>query len=262
MSQSLDRGLLLLAEIAAGKTMLGELAEALGVHKSTVLRLLRPLEEHHFVHRDRVHHYRLGRRIFDLANQALEQRDVRAVAAPFLRSYNQQCGHTVQLATYEAGEAVYIDHYESRHMLRMHARIGDVAPLHCTASGKVLLANQDQAEQERVVAGLELVAFTRSTITDRAALLTELKVAREQGYALDRGEREEVVHGAAVPVWDAAGAVACAVSVSVPVPMLGADGIHAYLPDLLTTAAAISAASAGADRGPTRAAPPTAARPS
>lgn len=245
MSQSLDRGLVLLTEIAGGTMALGKLAETLGVHKSTALRLLRSLEEQHFVIRDENHRYRLGRRVFDLANQALEQRDVRSVAAPFLRAYNEKCGHTVHLVSYEAGEAVYIDAYESKHMVRMYSRVGDTAPLHCTAVGKVLVAYRPIDERRRLIADLELPMRTSNTITSTDAYHAEITRVRAQGYALDRGEREEIVHGVGVPVRDGSGEVSCAISVSVPVPVLGSDGIEAYLTDLLATADAISAAWSG-----------------
>ena len=46
----------------------------------------------------------------------------------------------MHLASYEDGEVIYIDKYESRHNVRMYSRIGRRAPLHCTAVAKVLLA--------------------------------------------------------------------------------------------------------------------------
>ena len=60
MSQSLDRALTLLTELARGPKTLDQLAETVDVHKSTVLRLLRTLESRRFVQRTDPRHYRLG----------------------------------------------------------------------------------------------------------------------------------------------------------------------------------------------------------
>ena len=109
MSQSLDRALTLVSQLASGPKTLDELSGVIGVHKSTTLRLLRTLESHRFVQRDGVHHYRLGTALFDLANIALEERDVRRAAEPALRDLNARLGHTVHLASYEDGEVIYID---------------------------------------------------------------------------------------------------------------------------------------------------------
>ena len=83
----------------------------------------------------------LFRSLFDLANRALEERDVRRSAENALRDLNARTGYTVHLASYEAGEVIYIDKYDSTHPMRMYSRIGRRAPLHCTAVAKVLLSD-------------------------------------------------------------------------------------------------------------------------
>src|SRR5262245_29377308 len=98
--------------LAAADMSLGELSVDLGVHKTTVLRLLRTLESHRMVQHDAQHRYRLGAGLFQLAQQALDERDIRQMAAPQLRKLNQEHGHTVHLAAYEGGEVVYVDKYD------------------------------------------------------------------------------------------------------------------------------------------------------
>src|SRR5215218_8484859 len=98
MSQSLDRGLRILDEIAAGRTTLTEMSESLDVHKSTVLRLLTRLQQHHFVYREDPLHYRLGRRLFDLASFALESREIAPLARPAMRRLTQETGNATYLA--------------------------------------------------------------------------------------------------------------------------------------------------------------------
>jgi DNA-binding IclR family transcriptional regulator len=241
VSQSLARGLRLLGELGDGPRSLDQLAASAGVHKTTVLRLLRVLEDQRFVYRDPGHRYHLGSQLFALSGRALDQRAVRAAASPHLAALNRATGHTVHLGAYESGAAVYLDKFDSRHPVQMYSRPGLTMPLHCTAIGKVLLAGLPPAERNRAVAGLDLTPLTPNTITAPADLLAELARVESQGYAADHAEHERFLNCLAAPVRDAAGHVAAAVSLSVPDVLLGYDEVLGLLPGLLATARAVSA---------------------
>ncbi|MCR6490017.1 IclR family transcriptional regulator [Amycolatopsis sp. OK19-0408] len=232
MSQSLDRALTLLTSISQDARTLDDLAEEIGVHKSTVLRLLRTLEQHHFVRREGTRHYRLGSAMFDLANQALDSFDVRRSAHPALAALNTRTGHTVHLASYEDGEVVYIDKFEGRHSVRMYSRIGKRAPLHCTAVGKVLVAAMPAARREEIARSIEYPVRTPNTITTPEAYLAELARVDRLGYAVDNAEHEDFIHCIAAPVRGTGGEVLAAASMSVPKVLLDYEGLLALVPDL------------------------------
>jgi DNA-binding IclR family transcriptional regulator len=240
VSQSLDRALVLLDELASGPKTLDELAGRLSVHKSTVLRLLRTLEAHRFAQRSDVRHYRLGTSLFELAFRALDERDVRRSVEPALRALNMETGHTVHLASYEDGEVIYIDKYESRHNVRMYSRIGRRAPLHCTAVAKVLVAALPEDQRKAVAESITYDKMTPNTITTSRAYLAELTRVAERGYAVDEEEHEEHIHCVAAPVRDARGAVVAAMSLSVPQMLLDFDGLLRLVPTLLAAAATAS----------------------
>ncbi|MFC6886732.1 MULTISPECIES: IclR family transcriptional regulator [Actinomadura] len=241
MSQSLGRGLAILVELGEGPRTLDELAATVGVHKTTVMRLLRALEEERFVHRDDGHRYHLGSRLFALSGAALEQRGIRAIAAPHLARLNEATGQTVHLGVYEGGEVVYLDKYDSRHSIRMYSRVGLRMPLHATAIAKVLLADLPEDLRRRVADGIEYTPFTERTITGPRELLAELARVAERGYATDDAEHETFIRCVAAPVRDAGGRVVAAASISVPDVVLSGDRVGDLLPDLLATARAISA---------------------
>jgi DNA-binding IclR family transcriptional regulator len=241
VSQSLDRALVLLDELADGQRTLDQLAARLDVHKSTVLRLLRTLESHRFVQRQGVRHYRLGTSLFELAFRSLDERDVRRSAEPALRSLNAATGHTVHLASYEDGEVIYVDKYESRHNVRMYSQVGRRAPLHCTAVAKVLVAALPADRREAVAASIAYDRMTPNTITTPREYLAELARVAERGYAVDEEEHEEHIHCVAAPVRDARGEVVAAVSLSVPRVLLDLDGLLRLVPALLDAASAASA---------------------
>jgi DNA-binding IclR family transcriptional regulator len=241
MSQSLGRALQILASLSEGERSLDQLAAELDVHKTTVLRLLRTMEAERFVRRDAAHRYRLGSRLFALADVAREQHVVREVAAPHLRELNQKTGQTVHLAAWENGEAVYIDKLDSVRSVRMYSQVGVPAALHCTAVGKVLLAAQPKRSREALLASMDYYAYTPNTITDPDALRGELGLVRERGWAQDRAEHESFINCVGAPITDHDGRVVGAVSVSVPDVLLNYEQVLELLPDLLATAKAITA---------------------
>jgi DNA-binding IclR family transcriptional regulator len=240
MAQTVDRALVILASLAEGPASLEQAANRIGVHKSTALRLLRTLEEHGFVHRQSDYRYRLGGKLFSLAQLALESIDVRVVAAPHLADLNERCGHTVHLAVYEDGEVTYVDKLESRYPVRMYSRIGKRAPLTASAVGKVLLADLPEARRREVVEALEFPAYTTRSLRLPSELLAELEVVRKQGWAVDRGEYEETVNCVAVPIRGVDGRVIAACSISTPTVVAPLAALRRLVPDLLRTAEAVS----------------------
>ncbi|MFC8452246.1 IclR family transcriptional regulator [Kitasatospora sp. NPDC057223] len=253
MSQSVDRALTILASLGEGPASLEQAAGSIDVHKSTALRLLRTLEAHGFVHRQSDHRYRLGGRLFSLAQQALEEVDVRQVAAPYLASLNERYGHTVHLAVLEDGEVVYLDKVESRYpvspgsWLGSASRIGRRVPASATALGRVLLA--DLPEEQ--FAALPAAAPARGALRPGAAgqrteeLLADLAAVKRLGWAMDRGEHQEAVTSIAAPISGSGGRAVAACAISAPADVAPAAVLTRLLPELLCTVEAISLAYGG-----------------
>lgn len=242
MSQSLARALQLLDGLADGGRSLDELAQSLGVHKTTVLRLLRTLEDDRFVRRDANHRFFLGSRLFELGSNALEQRAIRDVALPHLERLGRETGgQAVHLAAYESRKAVYIAKVESTSSVRMYSRVGLIAPLHATAVGKVLTCELSERELGAALEATDFRPFTARTITTPDAYRAELAKVREQGWAEDSAEHEDFINCVGAPVRDSTGRIIAAASISVPDVILSRDGVHALLPALQQTTAAIEA---------------------
>lgn len=241
VSQSLSRALTILGLLGEETRSLDQLAGALDVHKTTVLRLLRTMEADRFVQHDAEHRYVLGSRFFELANRALEQRDIRTVARRHLAALNISTGQTIHLATFESGEAVYIDKFDAKQSVRMYSRVGRPAPLHCTAVGKVLVSGRPRAEQIEIASRIEYVRFTDRTIDTPERYLAELELVAEQGFAEDHEEHETFVNCVGVPVRNGTGETVAAVSMSVPDMLLDHAQVLGTLPEILAVADAISA---------------------
>jgi len=240
VSQSLGKAIRILGHLGDGPATLDELASALGVHKTTVLRLLRTLAEEHFVFRDRGHRYHLGARVHELSSRGLDQREVRGIAAPHLAAFNREHGHTTHLSELVGTEVVYIDKLESHDHVRMASRIGLRAPVYSTAAGKVLVADLPAGELNDLLGLLSFAPATPNTITDTDAFRAELAQAMVQGWGQDREENEPSVNCIAAPVRDASGRAVAAVSVSVTNIVLSGERLLELIPSLLAVTERIS----------------------
>lgn len=240
MSQSLGKALQLLVLLGDRPATLDELAAAIGVHKTTVLRLLRTLADEHFVFRDGGHRYHLGARIHELSSRGLDQREVRGIAAPHLAAFNREHGRTTHLSELAGDEIVYIDKLESHDNIRMASRIGLRAPVHSTAAGKVLVADLAEAELDALLSGLAFPRRTSNTIVDAQAYRAELAHVREVGWGHDAEENEPSINCIAAPVRAASGRAVAAVSVSVPDIVMTDEQLQTLLPLLLDVVDAIS----------------------
>lgn len=246
MSQTVDRALSILPLLAEGPADLGQVADRLDVHKSTALRLLRTLHEHGLVFRQSDQRYRLGARLFALAQQAVESLDVREIAHPHLLALNEKCGHTVHLAVYEEGEVLYIDKVESRYPVRMYSRIGKPVAITVAAVAKLLLSDFPEAERRAIAEKLDYPTYTSRSTPNAAAFLKELAAVREQGWATDLGGHEESINCIGAPIRGADGRVVAAMSVSAPNVVVTAEELLTLLPLVRRTADAISREYSGA----------------
>lgn len=245
MSQTVDRALSILPLLAEGPANLEQVSQRLGVHKSTALRLLRTLHQHGIVYRQPDMRYRLGARLFALAQEAVENIDVREIAHPYLVELNAQTGHTVHLAVYAENEVLYIDKVESRYPVRMYSRIGKPVAITVAAVAKLLLADLPEPERRLVAERLDYPRYTPRSITNAAAFLDELATVRDQDWATDLGGHEESINCVAAPVRGADGRAVAAMSVSAPNVVVSADELLTLLPVVRRTAEAISAEYSG-----------------
>ncbi|WP_327680886.1 IclR family transcriptional regulator [Kitasatospora sp. NBC_00458] len=235
MSQSVDRALTLLGSLGDGPVSLEQAATSIGVHKSTALRLLRTLEEHGFVHRQSDRRYRLGGKVLSLANRALEEIDVRQVAAPYLAALGERSGCTVQLAVLQDGEVLYLDELAGRWDdgtggtggTGRPSRIGRRAPAAGTAIGRVLLAGLPGDGRPE------------------AELSADLAAVRRRGWAAESAEHREAVTCVAAPVAGSDRRAVAACAISAPTDRVSPAELVRLVPELLCTAEAVSLAYGG-----------------
>lgn len=197
---------------------LGTLSKSLGVHKSTVLRLLSPLVDAGLVQRIGAE-YALGPTTIRWGQAYVGRLNLRATAAPTLAKLADATEETVHLVAYDPPEIIYIEKIDSPRVVRMHSRIGDRQPIHCTAVGKAFLATFPSDALPGLVRQ-PLAKRTARTITDLTSLGKELDKVRRRGFAVDDQENEPEIRCVAAVVLDHNGTPTAGISVSAPASRL------------------------------------------
>jgi IclR family transcriptional regulator, KDG regulon repressor len=243
--QSVDRALDILEYLAEAKRSCGvtEIANAVGLHKSTVHRLLGTLMNRGYIEKDiDSDNYTVGKRILFVASAVLDRLDVRTVARPYIRRLSEKTSEVVHLSILDGNEAVYIDKFESLRQggVRMHSQIGKRVPLYCTAVGKILLSDQREEEVRDLIKGKEMHKFTKNTIDNIETFIDELRTVREAGYSTDEFEHEEGIRCVAAPIYDRRGKIAAAVSISGPIFYMTEERLPEVKRELLEAAREIS----------------------
>ncbi|RLL45094.1 IclR family transcriptional regulator [Oceanobacillus piezotolerans] len=194
-----------------------ELAESLGLAKSTVSRLLSTLASEGFVVKDdKTGAYRLGLSVLTLGGIVTNHLEIHKEAAPVLYKLVNDTGETSHLAIMDGLDTIYIHKEECNHPVRILTHLGRRNPSYCTSSGKVLLAYNDSSLTEEVISqGLR--AHTPASITDPDKLRLELKSIREKGYAVSTEELTEGTRSVAAPIRDFTGKVVSAITVVGPI---------------------------------------------
>src|SRR2546421_3970893 len=215
--QSVSRALRSLELIAdAGELGVSELGRRLGVHKATASRLAATLAERGLIERDPdTERYRLGFGLIRLAGAAMAGLDLVRTARPVLEDLADRTRETVTLGVLSGEDMIYVDQATGARSIVSVSWVGKRTPLHCTASGKVLLAFVSASERDRLMAH-PLSRETARTIVDEAELRAQLTSVRTRGYASTQEELEDGLNAVAAPVRQADGQIAAALSVSGP----------------------------------------------
>ncbi|MHA6693567.1 IclR family transcriptional regulator [Homoserinimonas sp. A520] len=189
-----------------------------GFPRTSVHELLSTLVTRDYLQRDELTNtYRLGVRLLHLGNAYSSRFDMLTAANAVARDLSERSRETVSVALRERSEVFYLAKIEGRDTARLPSSIGQRLPASVTALGKVLLADiPEEKLQELYPDPANLPVFTERSIRTLPALETELAAVRERGVAFEDGESTPGMRCVAAGVLDVSGAVAAAISVSVP----------------------------------------------
>jgi DNA-binding IclR family transcriptional regulator len=221
---------------------ISELARELGLDRSTTYRLLLSLGKCGFVEKDQKSgEYSLGVAAFEIGNMYLRRMDFIQISKPIMTELASKVQETVHLAVLSDTEIVYVEKVDSPRSLGVMSKIGQRAPVYCTALGKALLAYQPKKEVSRILDTIRLKPYTATTFRSKKKLLEELSDIRRRGYALDRREYEQDVECIGAPIRDHSGNAMAALSISGPQRKIGTPGEDHYVSQVMAATARVSA---------------------
>lgn len=211
---------------------ISDLAASVGVSKSTVHNHLSTLREHGYVRRGE-QGYQLSLRFLELGESVRMDTKIYQVARPHVDALSRETGLLINVAVEERGRGVYLYRTRGDDRIRLSTRAGEVHELHCTATGKLILAHLPDDRVESIIETHGLPKRSENTITDPAELRAELQEVRERGVAFDDEEFGQGLRCIGVPVFDEHETVTGAISASGPATELVGERFTAELPTLL-----------------------------
>lgn len=245
--------LISLLELIAGRDQLMTLqglVDETGLPKPTLHRMLQQLEAAGLLIRQGDgRHYGVGARLHRLAENLLLNGTHHGARHAVLKHLVEELGETCNLTALSGSEIVYLDRVETSEPLRVYLHPGSRVPLHCSASGKMILSQFTPAQRHKLLGHAPLRPSTANTITDLDALERELDRIRRDGYALDDEETLPGLFCVAVLVPRRGGRSNLAVAVQAPVMRLTVDKALRVLPALQRAAAAIGELESEATEG-------------
>jgi DNA-binding IclR family transcriptional regulator len=220
-----------------------DLSERTGLPRTTVHRIVASLREVGMLDQDgRRQNYRLGLKMFHYGSSVIASLDTPRRAHPHIAKLQLVTGEIIHFHMFDGSQMVCVEREEMGTSRLTTLTTIEAAPTYCTSVGKAFLAFQDESLVRRIAAEEGLKSYTPKTITDLDALLEDLALIRDRGFAIDDEENQLGVRCIGAPVRDAAGRVFASVSVSGPAERMPDARLTGLAPLVIQTAADISEA--------------------
>jgi IclR family acetate operon transcriptional repressor len=233
-----------LLEVIAQKDQffsLQSLVEETGLPKPTLHRMLQQLESAGMLQRDGDgRHYSTGLRLRRMAETLLLNNTVHGARHAVLRSLVGEVGESCNITAFSGSEVLYLDRVETSAPLRFYLHPGSRVPAHCSASGKLFLAQMTPSQRRRLLDHVPLERYSERTITDAAVLEQEIERVGREGYALDDEEFLPGLFCVAVLVPRPSGRSNAGIAIQAPAMRLSHDKVLNLLPALRRAAAAMA----------------------
>jgi len=213
--QSFARGLEVIRSFsaAAPRQTLTDVASRTGLTRAGARRILLTLQTLGYVESDGKL-FALTPRILDLGFAYLSSMPMWNVAEPVMEALVEQVKESCSAAVLEGTDIVYVLRVSTRKIMRNSLGVGSRLPAYCTSMGRMLLAAMPDEQALQLLLATPLEARTRHTLTDPAAVLARVQLARRQGWCLVNQELEEGVVSMAAPVVNRAGRMIAAINIS------------------------------------------------
>lgn len=203
-----------------------EIATKVGLHKSSISRILATLEQERIVAQDETtRKYSLGLGLIAVAGPLLANLDVRRVSFPFLEELAAATGETAVLTIWDGLESVSVEQIPSIHQVKHTSAMGSRYNTALSASMQVFLAHVDPARAAQLLES-GAVVLPKNSAETRNHYLERLETVRKRGYAANHGETSNDEVGVAAPIFDHRGAVVACVMIAAPYYRVSEQQLH------------------------------------
>lgn len=194
-----------------------EISDRLMITRSVAQKLVLTLVDLGLLARDaESRKYLVSPRVMEIASPFLHTSPLIVEGRSLVEKLVALTDMTCALGIRDGIETLYLVSVEAQASVKANSLSGERTPLHCTATGKCLLAFTGEAELTGLLPSLALRRFTEHTIVDVDALKCELERIRERGHAINLEERVVGLCGIAVPIHNGTRKVVAAISVGIP----------------------------------------------
>lgn len=207
-----------------------ELAQTLRANSSTTYRILATLHHLGALKKDPISEkYSLSLKLFELGNRVDINNTFIAKTHPVLENVAKEITETVHLGILKNYKVLMIDIVESPLGLKLNSNIGSHSPAYCTGQGKMMLSQYDKKELDPYIQSETFKRLTPYTICDKKKFVKELDIIKEQGFALDKEEKEEGLICVAVPVYNDNNKMIASLSAAGPAQRFKFEKLNEYV---------------------------------
>ena len=200
---------------ASGRSMSClEISRAMGLPRTTVFRILETFRNAGFLETDGKKYF-FGKALVQIGNAARLRVNIGEMSRPFLKKITEQTGETSHIGVLRGDRVLIAKICESPLALHAASREGSIVELHCSGTGKILLA-EIFAKEPGFIKSLKLERRTKNTITSLSELKRELKMVLSNGYSLDDEEYHDSIRCMAVPLHGPDGELLASLGITAP----------------------------------------------
>lgn len=192
---------------------LAEVARRVGISRATARRMLLTLVEQGYAYTDD-RFFELTPRVLSLGHGYWSGRGWQQLLEPSLRSLSEKLNESCSAAILVDDDVLYVSRIHTRRIMRIDLGLGTRLPAFATSMGRLLLAQYSDADLAQRLQRMQRPAFTAHTVTDPDRLVSLIRAAGEDGFAIVDQELEMGLRSAAVAVQNAAGRTVLSINTS------------------------------------------------
>ena len=240
MIESVKKAVDILSCFTQDEPVLGnsEIAEKLGLSRSTTHHLVSTLSNKGVLMRDSNRKYRLGWKLLEWNNNVMFQKDIYNKALPLVKGLVQRFQGTVHIGMFDKGDVIFVLKVSSADSLEISTYLGARKPAYSTSTGKVLLSSNPAYLEETISRGL--LSQAPNTITDINLLKKDLEIVRKNGYSISNNENDTGTYAIAAPILSYSGQTIAAVNLVGPIAYMQGSERNNMIQCVVNTAKEIS----------------------